>query len=112
MIKKCLVVIALIYTSLLNQAHADQSILLLGDSLSASYGMKAEQGWVSILNKKAESSSPAYTIVNASISGETTAGGLARLPKILAQNNVDHLLIELGGNDGLRGFPPNVIEKT
>ncbi len=95
-----------------NPVLAQYSILLLGDSLSASYGMQENEGWVSILNEKLEQDAASYRIVNASISGETTDGGLARLPKILASKQVDYLLIELGGNDGLRGFPPKLIKNN
>lgn len=90
-------------------AIASPSILLLGDSLSASYGMQQEDGWVYILNQQNNGS---YNIVNASISGETTGGGLSRLPAILAKDDFDYLVIELGGNDGLRGFPVKTIKNN
>jgi len=88
------------------------SILILGDSLSASFGMKENQGWVFRLNQALQQQNSAYTLLNASISGETTSGGLTRLPRILAKKDVDYLLIELGGNDGLRGFPPTLIKNN
>jgi len=88
------------------------NILLLGDSISASYGMKPTQGWVHLLNEKLRQQHQAYTIINASVSGETTSGGLSRLAGILAQEKVDHLLIELGGNDGLRGYAPKLIKNN
>lgn len=91
---------------------AATSILLLGDSLSASYGMKQNEGWVSLLNEMLTQQQRPYTIINASISGETTSGGLSRLPGILAKQKFDYLLVELGGNDGLRGFPPKLIENN
>ena len=78
-------------------------LLILGDSLSAAYNLKQEQGWVSLL-QNAWKEKP-ITIVDAAISGETTDGGLARLPRLLAQHSPTHLLIELGANDGLRGYP-------
>lgn len=87
-------------------------ILLLGDSISASYGMKPKQGWVHLLNQKLIEQQQPYTIINASVSGETTSGGLSRLSGILANENVDHLLIELGGNDGLRGYSPKLIKNN
>jgi acyl-CoA thioesterase-1 len=93
-------------------AMATASILLLGDSVSASYGMKQEQGWVHLLNKKLASENKPYKIVNTSISGETTAGGLSRLPSILKNTKLDHVIIELGGNDGLRGYSPKVIKNN
>jgi acyl-CoA thioesterase I len=88
------------------------NILLLGDSISASYGMKPTQGWVHLLNQKLNQTNQAYTIINASVSGETTSGGLSRLAGILAHEKVDHLLIELGGNDGLRGYSPKLIKNN
>jgi acyl-CoA thioesterase-1 len=88
------------------------SILLLGDSVSASYRMKQNQGWVQLLNKQLASKNSTYKITNASISGETTTGGLSRLPGILAKENIDHLVIELGGNDGLRGYSPKKIKNN
>lgn len=87
-------------------------ILLLGDSISASYGMKPTQGWVHLLNQELSVQKQPYTIINASVSGETTSGGLSRLAGILAQEEVDHLLIELGGNDGLRGYSPALIKNN
>ena len=88
------------------------NILLLGDSISASYGMKPTQGWVHLLNRKLNEQNQPYTIINASVSGETTSGGLSRLAGILANQDVDHLLIELGGNDGLRGYSPKLIKNN
>lgn len=98
--------------TLVNQSLAQNSILLLGDSLSASYGMQEKDGWVMLLNNQLEQDKSAYRIINASISGETTGGGLARLPGILEKNKIDYLLVELGGNDGLRGFPPKLIKNN
>ena len=99
---------------LLPAAHAtaNHKILLLGDSLSASYGMTQSEGWVTLLNQKLSNQNAPYNIINASISGETTAGGLSRLPGILAKQSIDALIIELGGNDGLRGFPPKLIKNN
>lgn len=74
--------------------------------------MKENQGWVFRLNQMIHQQGGAYTLINASISGETTAGGLTRFPRILAKQNFDYLLIELGGNDGLRGFPPQLIKNN
>ena len=95
-----------------NDTSKPTSILILGDSLSASFGMKENQGWVFRLNHIIHQQGGAYTLVNASISGETTSGGLTRLPSILSQQKVDFLLIELGGNDGLRGYPPKLIKNN
>lgn len=81
------------------------TLLVIGDSISASYGMPEQQGWVSLLKAEFEETMPSWHVVNASISGETTAGGLARLPKLLAHHQPRIVVIELGGNDGLRGYP-------
>ncbi|MEO0369699.1 MAG: arylesterase [Pseudomonadota bacterium] len=80
-------------------------LMILGDSLSAAYGLKQEQGWVSLLQNAWAGED--ITIINAAISGETTDGGLSRLPRLLKQHAPTHMLIELGGNDGLRGYPVN-----
>ncbi len=86
-------------------AQAEQRILLLGDSLSAGYGMKQDQGWVKLLQDKYRESGEPVTLINASISGETSGGALRRLPGLLKEHQPSHVLIEIGGNDGLRGFP-------
>lgn len=87
-------------------ATAASTILVLGDSLSAAHNLKIEQGWVALLDHKlAESHAGRWRVVNASISGETSSGGLARLPAALAQHQPAVVLIELGANDGLRGLP-------
>ncbi|MEM0954942.1 MAG: arylesterase [Pseudomonadota bacterium] len=78
---------------------------MLGDSISAAYGMSLDQGWVALLARRMQESHPDYKIVNASISGETSAGGAARLPALLQEHRPALVLIELGGNDGLRGYP-------
>ncbi len=83
----------------------ERTILLLGDSISAAYGMSLEQGWVSLLQEQLASTEHSARIVNASISGETSDGGVRRLPALLEKHRPDLLLIQLGGNDGLRGFP-------
>ena len=86
-------------------AWADNQILVLGDSLSAAYGLKQHQGWVQLLQDTYEQQNTPTTLINASISGETTGGALRRLDAILKEHTPTHVLIELGGNDGLRGFP-------
>jgi acyl-CoA thioesterase I len=80
-------------------------ILVLGDSLSAEYGLQRGQGWVQLLANRLQQSGSNYTVVNASISGETTSGGRSRLPALLKQHRPTIVIIELGGNDGLRGLP-------
>ena len=87
------------------QARGEDNILVLGDSISAAYGMSLEQGWVALLAGRVAENHPQYTIVNASISGETTAGGLRRLPALLEEHQPDLVIIELGANDGMRGYP-------
>jgi acyl-CoA thioesterase-1 len=84
------------------------TVLILGDSLSAGYGMPENQGWVQLLRNEL----PQHDIVNGSVSGETTAGGLRRLPSLLDSSQPDIVVIELGGNDGLRGFPPNQLKSN
>ncbi|GLX80162.1 arylesterase [Thalassotalea insulae] len=74
--------------------------------------MQQHQGWVHLLNEQLSEQKAPYSILNASISGETTSGGLSRLPGILADNEVAHLIIELGGNDGLRGYNPKAIKNN
>ena len=85
--------------------HSTQSILVLGDSLSAGYGMDLEQSWVHLLGARLAQQQLAISVINGSISGDTTAGGLRRLPGLLARHAPKIVLIELGGNDGLRGYP-------
>ena len=86
-----------------------RTILVVGDSISAGYGMAMEEGWVNLLRQKLAGSA---RVVNASITGDTTAGGLARLPKTLAVHRPDVVVIELGGNDGLRGYPIRHIREN
>ena len=91
---------------LTGQAYANEvKILVLGDSISAAYGMSLEQGWVAQLAAHLKERDPEVQVVNASISGETTAGGLRRLPLLLQENQPSIVIIELGANDGLRGYP-------
>jgi acyl-CoA thioesterase I len=85
--------------------QAVATILVVGDSISAAYGMRLEEGWVALLQKKLASQGYKYRVVNASVSGETTAGGLARLPRALQLHRPEIVILELGGNDGLRGLP-------
>ena len=80
-------------------------MLVLGDSLSAAYGIRLEQGWVALLQDRLESKGYGHRVVNASSSGETTGGALARLPRALERHRPAVVVIELGGNDGLRGLP-------
>lgn len=91
---------------------SQNTLLVVGDSISAAYGIPSETAWVELLRERLSGQGLDWQVVNASISGETTDGGLRRLPGLLEKNDPDIVVIELGGNDGLRGFPPNVIESN
>jgi acyl-CoA thioesterase-1 len=80
-------------------------IVVLGDSLSAEYGLARGSGWVALLEQRLAKERPGFGVVNASISGDTTSGGVSRLPAVLKAQQPSHLIIELGGNDALRGLP-------
>jgi len=109
---------ALLLTSLLllsglQSAQAQNArMLVLGDSISSGYGMKPELGWVNQLKNKLSQSGYDYQVINASISGETSQGGLTRLPELLRQYQPNLVLIELGGNDGLRGLPLKLLQNN
>ena len=89
---------------------APKTVLVVGDSLSAEYGIARGAGWVSLLEQKLKAEKVEARVVNASISGETTSGGRARLPALLGQHRPDIVVIELGANDGLRGLPVSSAE--
>lgn len=103
------IISTLLFSTLL-QAAPERKILLLGDSLGASYGVPAEQGWAKGLHQRLQNESAHLSVVNASISGDTTAGGLARLDALLQREKPEWVLIELGGNDGLRGLDLNAMK--
>jgi acyl-CoA thioesterase-1 len=86
-------------------AMAEPVILVLGDSLGAAFGVPKEQGWTALLQARLQAQGYRHRVVNASISGDTTSGGLARLPALLKRHRPKMVLLELGGNDGLRGLP-------
>lgn len=88
------------------------TILILGDSLSAEYGLARGAGWVALLEKRLANARPGTKVVNASISGETTSGGAARLPALLSTHRPTHVVIELGANDALRGLPLKGTRQT
>lgn len=96
---------AALFAFALPAAAAQRTALVFGDSLSAAYGLSPEQGWVHLLGERAKRSGLDWRIVNASISGETTAGGLRRLPEDLKRHKPDLVVIALGANDALRGQP-------
>ena len=87
------------------QAAFGKTILVFGDSLAAAYGMAQSRGWVALLGERLKRERPGYDVVNASISGETSSGGLARIARALAEHRPAVVILELGGNDGLRGLP-------
>lgn len=91
---------------------AAKSIVVLGDSISAGYGMEVQQGWVTLLQKRLDQHESGYTMINESISGDTTAGGLARIDRVLAQYKPSVLILELGANDGLRGLSPKIMQQN
>jgi len=89
------------------------TLLVMGDSLSAAYGVPEETAWVNLLRQRlTDKGHNDWSVVNASISGETADGGARRLPGLLHKHQPQLVIVELGGNDGLRGFPPQVIEKN
>lgn len=95
-------------SALLTQTSYAERWIVLGDSISAGYGFELEQGWVNLLRTRLSENGD-HEVINASISGETTGGALARLPNLLAQQPADWMVVELGGNDGLRGYPISSI---
>jgi acyl-CoA thioesterase-1 len=98
-------VLTLLFSSIVNSS----TLLIVGDSLSAGYQMPAEKSWPRLLPEQLQSQGKQIDVINASISGDTSGNGLARLPKLLTQHQPDYVLIELGANDGLRGFSPTII---
>jgi acyl-CoA thioesterase-1 len=100
-----ILLVVLLFVSLPLAAAEPRPLLVLGDSLSAAYGIAPQDGWAALLAERLKSSKPIRKVVNASISGETTAGGLARLPALLAEHKPALVIVELGANDGLRGLP-------
>jgi acyl-CoA thioesterase-1 len=102
-----LIVLAVLWVAGLSMAYADAPVILVfGDSISAGYGLpRVEQGWVAMLQAKLKQQGYGYDVVNASVSGETTEGGLARLPRALGLHHPQIVILELGGNDGLRALP-------
>jgi acyl-CoA thioesterase-1 len=104
-----LIILFVLFTA---QAASAKTLLVLGDSLSAAYNMQPQQGWVAIMAVRLAVKYPELTVVNASISGETTSGGLTRLPKLIDRHQPDYIVLELGANDGLRGTPLKLIKQN
>ena len=88
------------------------TLLVVGDRISAAFGLDSRQGWVALLEKRLNEEGFEYSVVNASISGDTSAGGAARLSALLAEHKPELVIIELGGNDGLRGQPPAQLQQN
>jgi acyl-CoA thioesterase-1 len=105
-------VIALAAASAGSRAAGARSavVLVVGDSLSAEYGLPRGRGWVALLEQRLQERMPGVRVVNASISGDTTSGGRSRLPALLKQHQPTHVILELGGNDALRGLPLKMTE--
>ena len=106
---RLLVPLALSVVAAFPAADEPRKLLVWGDSLSAAFGIDEERGWVRLLSERVEREFPAYRVINGSVSGETTTGGLERLPAILAEYRPELVILELGGNDGLRGIPVAAI---
>jgi acyl-CoA thioesterase-1 len=106
MLKRVLVTSLLVLTVHWTPAwSADRTIVVIGDSLSSGYGLNNEQSWVSMLETRLDDEAYGYDVVNASIPGDTSGGGLTRLPRLLETYSPEIVIIELGGNDGLQGLP-------
>lgn len=93
-------------------ATAPYTLMVFGDSLSANYGIDESQGWVTLLESRLQEQDLPIQVINGSVSGETTTGGLARLPAMLDTYQPDLVILELGGNDGLRGLPINLVRQN
>ena len=96
--------------SLVSLSASAKSIVVLGDSISAAYGIELGQGWVALVQAKLQEKHSDYTVNNESISGDTSAGGLARIDGVLSRHKPSVVIIELGANDGLRGLSPAVLK--
>ncbi len=105
-------VVLAVFLSLMPLMGMAKSIVVLGDSISAGYGIEVQQGWVALLQKKLTEQHYDYAISNESIGGDTSAGGLARIDQALRLHKPNLLLLELGANDGLRGLPPEEMKNN
>ncbi|MCW8334929.1 multifunctional acyl-CoA thioesterase I/protease I/lysophospholipase L1 [Vibrio paucivorans] len=104
--------LSFVFALFVSSYASSTTLLILGDSLSAGYQMPIAQAWPSLLPEELAKQNKTVDVVNASISGDTTGNGLSRLPSLLQEHQPSYVLIELGANDGLRGFPPNNVEKN
>ena len=109
---KFLVAVVISLVSVSATGKSIKSIVVLGDSLSAAYGIDVGQGWVTLVQDKLKEKHCDYTVFNESISGDTSAGGLARIDSVLARHKPNVVIIELGANDGLRGLSPAVLKNN
>jgi acyl-CoA thioesterase-1 len=105
---RCLLLLSVIVSS----SVSARTLLVLGDSLSAAYGIRPEQGWVALLETRLQQGYADINVVNASISGETTQGGITRLPALIERHQPDWIVLELAANDGLRGMPLALIQRN
>jgi acyl-CoA thioesterase-1 len=101
-----------LFIALQNAVASDRTILVFGDSLSAAHGIRPEQGWVTLLAQRLQAQGYGYQVINASVSGETSSGGLERLPRALALHTPAIVILELGANDGLRGLPVSAMQEN
>ncbi|HWF99971.1 MAG TPA: arylesterase [Steroidobacteraceae bacterium] len=99
------------FIALQTAVASDHTILVFGDSLSAAHGLRPEQGWVALLSARLKAQGYGYQVINASVSGETTTGGLARLPRELRLTRPGVLVLELGANDALQGLPLGLAQQ-
>jgi acyl-CoA thioesterase-1 len=104
-VARLFLLLALTFLAVPASLSAGKTIVVVGDSLSSGYGMAAEQSWVAMLRERLQDKGYGYDVVNASIAGDTSSGGRARLPRLLQVHSPSLVVIELGGNDGLRGQP-------
>ena len=104
--------VGLVFIALQNAVASARTILVFGDSLSAAYGIRPEEGWVALLGQRLQTQGYGYQIVNASVSGETSGGGLERLPRALQLHRPSLVILELGANDALRGLPLGMTQQN
>jgi len=112
MISRFRLLCLLLYLWPLGAVAEEATIIILGDSLSAAYGMELNESWPSLLQQRLDQNGHAYRVFNSSITGETTQGGLTRLPGLLQKHDPEIVIVELGGNDGLRGLPLEVTRSN
>ena len=105
-------VLVFAFVGIADAASPPRTVVVLGDSLSAGYGLRIQEGWVHLLEQRLAAQGYEYRVVNASVSGETTDGGVARIDRALATHKPRIVILELGGNDGLRGLPVARVESN